>query len=234
MQACAKMLLGQQPIEIPAFYHAADAPCKHAVACLKEPGRPPLYWHPDFFEDQWFIDAFTVDPHELLDDRTGIWPRGVERPPQQCNLVNASLGSLPKVQVYIAVHQQFGTLAFYPYHGAKHGGRSEKKDERMYEGYVYWTSALSKESKEQIRDRGYYNFQAAMEALKKDGTAAEWREFTGGEFHPRHFMVRVPPLLPMQATPNPNPACCRARASSVCAIASPSARPSCSCWRPHA
>lgn len=167
-------------------------------------------WNPEHFANQWFIDAFTVDPDELLKDRTGIYPRGRPRFVQQCDLINASVGSLPKVQVYIAVHQDFGTLVFYPYHGAKHGGRSEKKDANMYEGYRYWTSELSDTEKEQIRTSGYYNYSAAIEAIRKKG-GGQWEDFNSGDFHPKHFTVRTLLRLQVPAAPSASPLCFRER-----------------------
>lgn len=60
---------------------------------------------------------------------------------QQSDLVTASVAALPRVQVYIAVHPQHGTLVSYAYHITKQGRQGDKKEGTMYGGFILCTHA---------------------------------------------------------------------------------------------
>lgn len=186
------MLLGQIPVEYPEFYFKPDAPRLTRLAAQRARGRPqPFYWHPNFHKNQWFIDAFTVDPSDIVTTRKGLWIRGLPQPIMEGVMVNKSVGTAPKVLVYIGVHHDFGTHAWFAYHGAKHGGGADKKvSAGMYEGFKFWHQELDAAARDFIQDRAYYNVAHGVEAFKKGASDAEKLEFASGPFHPKYFMVR--------------------------------------------
>lgn len=80
MQACAKQVLGQQPITYPPFYK--QGPCAEAWSFVCDPGYQ-MFWKPELGQNQWWIDALTVDPSKLLEDMKGLWEHGTPQPVQE-------------------------------------------------------------------------------------------------------------------------------------------------------
>lgn len=119
------------------------------------------FWRPEHNQNQWHIDAFTCDPHDFVSSARGIKRRGAPQPPSSDPIMNFSVGQLPRMMVYIAVHAQHGTRVFYPYHGAKGGNRKEGS-EGTWDGYKYWTGTLEDEDAEQLMSFHYYNQEPAM------------------------------------------------------------------------
>lgn len=190
LQDCARQLLGHIPVQYPAYHFEAGAAGLYAAQRTRA-RELPFYWNPEFFQNQWFIDAFTVDPSDIVMDRKGICVMGEAPPIMESQLVNVSVGGLPKVMVYIAVHQKHGVHAFFAYHGAKHGGTADKRAEAdMYAGFDFWYERLSPEEKAHIIERNYYNTPESVAAFKKRSSASAFKAFTDGPFHPKHFMVR--------------------------------------------
>lgn len=225
MQKAAKMLLGQIPVEYPDFYFKSDAPRLTRLAAQRAREQQPFYWHADFHKNQWFFDAFTVDPTDIVASRKGIWVRGVPQPIMEGIMVNVTVGAAPKVLVYIGVHHDFGTHAWFAYHGAKHGGSAEKKaDAAMYEGFKFWHQELSGEAQDFIKQRHYYNTPHSVEGFQKRASASEKQEFESGPFHPKFFMVR-PCATCMRAPRAPRPTLRPQRRSkqSPCAAVCPRA-----------
>jgi hypothetical protein len=59
-------------------------------------------WHPDNSDNQWWVDAFTIEPTSLLTHSTVISKRGMKQDAVENPWANASVGTMPKVMVYIA------------------------------------------------------------------------------------------------------------------------------------
>jgi hypothetical protein len=59
-------------------------------------------WHPDNSDNQWWVDAFTIEPTSLLTHSTVISKRGMKQDAVENPVANASVGTMPKVMVYIA------------------------------------------------------------------------------------------------------------------------------------
>lgn len=132
-----------------------------ATAHLFDDDAPPHFWAESNYQHTWFIDALTIDPTELLSGEKGIWMRGVEQPVTQRKIENANIGSLPKILVYVAIHPKHGAHVFFPFHGAKHGGSAESKeqDKGMYEGYDFWHSELTEDEAQHLKSQRYYNME---------------------------------------------------------------------------
>lgn len=146
-------------------------------------------WDPSNGMNQWWVDAFSVDPSAMVEGLTGLWCRGTPQPIRNTKLENASVGTLPLILVYIAVHQQYGTYAWYPYHGARHGAVDEEGEKKMFQGFKYWFDDISEADKEDIVRNRYCNQPSAIEAYHNKSSKEEWEAFTTGKFNPRWFMV---------------------------------------------
>lgn len=173
MQNCAKQVLGRQPVTFPQFYKTEP----EALRCFV-PGYEFL-WNPKWSENQWWIDAFTCDPRLLGRAFKCIRFRGDPPPVQQNDILNASVGRLPVMMVYIAVHQEFGTRIYYPYHGAKAGKKA------AYQNYKYWCRQLTPREVAHLNDILYYNQPQAHKGAKQAGCRP------GAAFNPELFRVRL-------------------------------------------
>lgn len=181
------MCLGKIPVEFPGYLTDTDVDVhiKREVQDLKD----KYLWDPANAGNQWWIDGLTIDPSILLSNRKVIWQQGVSQPVLKSKMENASIGSLPKVTVYIAVHPAFGTHVFYPYHGAKHGGEFKGNPGKMYDGFQFWFSDFSEDMLQFIKERDYYNQERALVNFMKVASPARKVEMGAG-FHAKNFIVR--------------------------------------------
>ena len=191
MQACARQVIGEEDVTFPACYR--DAECRHCChrhrgACtsygiIDDDGMAlPSYarWSHGRGYNQWFIDAFKIDPSKMMEDETGIWERGVEQPVQEVSVAHASPGSVPSLTVFIAVHAQHGTRIFYPYNSTG-GGRTDSWD-----GYKWWTASLTEEECERVKAKCYYTMD---DALGSSPIPNVRQQMQAGEFNPLFFLV---------------------------------------------
>jgi len=202
VQATAKQILGQAPVPALQLYKNVGL-YKHMENPLKfifEEGWSGLWWNPDYGKEQWWFDALTIDPTKLLTGLKGIWMHGVEQPVTSTPLANASIGTLPKILVYIAVHQKHGTHIWFPYHGAKHGSADKDSDDQMYDGFKFWYSGKDEQDeqnwekeKEKIVKLGYYNQPGGLDKFERLASKSQAEAFKTGTFHPDHFMVSSSP-----------------------------------------
>lgn len=190
-QKYSKMCLGKVPVEFPSFFKDPDVPRRTETAYLFDKDYQ-YYWHPSNAENQWWLDGLRIDPSELIENQQVIFEHGMDQPVVQCKLANASVGSLPSVLVYIAVHKDFGTHVFYPYHGAKGGGGDKTETLHMYDGFRFWYSELKDDELKFIIERKYYNQAQGLKAFEKKGSDAR-RERLAGPFDADNFMVRSLP-----------------------------------------
>lgn len=210
-------MLGRKPVQFKACSaKAADLAARAAAqaaaqastsAAARHPPPQEYMWNPENGYDQWWIDALTVEPSKLLENMHGLWVHGEPQPVTSTKLGNASIGSLPKVLVYLVCHATFGTHAFFPYHGAKHGGDDKDGEGKMYDGFQYWYSELTPEQRDQLKDTAfsnheltpeekaqivelaYCNQQAGIKAFKKLSSKQEQENMAKGPFNPSYFMV---------------------------------------------
>ena len=191
VQECARQVLGLDPVQLHSAYQDG-----HLVYPDGEKGMyndmytRNFYWKHSRGFKQWWIDALTVDPTKLLLDRQGIWEYGRDQPVHESALVNAHLGSMPAVMVFLAAHQEHGTHAFFPYHGAKHGAVDKTGVKKLYEEFDYWYTKLPAATKAQIVKLGYCNTPKAIEHFRKTASPQEWAEFRDtSKFNPLFFLV---------------------------------------------
>ena len=194
MQATAKQVLGRVPATYPDLYkHVGlfEPQSRRWEHLVESTGYEGPAWHPDFGEEQWWFDALTVDPTKLINDITGIWEHGTPQPVTSTKLENASIGTLPKILVYIAVHQVHGTHIWFPYHGAKHGSQDKEAEGAMYEGFKYWHTDLDELELQQIVKSGYYMQPKGLDKFKLTVNDGEQQAFANNAFDPNYFMVRA-------------------------------------------
>lgn len=167
VQACARQVLGLEDVNWPAYYHEFDCQhCCHAHGACTGYGLinnehvclppAPARWAHERGYNQWFIDAFKIDPAKLMEEEYGIWERGVEQPVQEVSVHNASPGSVPTLTAFIAVHAKLGTRIYFP-KLACGGGHADSWDD-----FTWWTTWLTDEEKERIKRRCYYNMDSAL------------------------------------------------------------------------
>lgn len=181
-------MLGLVPVVFPAGYHAPwlQGVCQHLI------GKKDYFWDHSNGFNQWWIDAFTVDPQKLLNGMSGLWEHGRPQPVVKTDIENASPGKLPTVMVYIAVHPKFGTHAFFPYHGAKGGAADKDGPGMMFEGFKYWYSDLKPEVHAKIISQEYCNQPGGVQRFMKAASSNEQKAFAAqGKLNPRFFMVRA-------------------------------------------
>jgi hypothetical protein len=181
-------VLGDIPVEFPLCYQEAWLQGEY----MNLPDD--YYWDPKNGKEQWWIDALTVDPSKMLEGMTGLWEHGVPQPVTRTRLENASVGTLPIISVYIAVHPEHGTHVFFPYHGAKGGGGDKDAEDRMYGGFKFWYSEFSHEQLIDIVEHQYCNQPAGVAAFEKRASATEQESFkqhpnTTADFKAAYFMV---------------------------------------------
>lgn len=203
MQACAEQVLGRKAVQFPDLY-ANKEYLKGMFSNLFGPTRQVYHWEHSKGYKQWWIDALTVEPTKLLHGMTGLWEHGIEQPVCVTDLENASIGTLPTVSVYIAVHAEHGTHAFYPHFGAKGGGKNRDAEGKVYDGFKYWHSDLPLETLQEIAALKYCNHPKAVQAFEAHATEEQKLAFhhvptTREEFNPDYFMV-CPTYLPHATT----------------------------------
>lgn len=110
VQACARQILGFDPVELPHYY-LSDPLCKWNTEPICRVSDTELRYKYKYenCKDQWFLDAFTVDPKDLAEIERGIWLRGKAQPINVSLAENASVMGMPTMMVYIAAHPKFGT-----------------------------------------------------------------------------------------------------------------------------
>lgn len=160
MQAAAQQILGDKQVQFPKCYQ--QGPCAGKWDHLYD-GTFKQKWHPSHGENQWWIDALSIDPASLCDDLKGIWEHGTPQPVLQTSIQNANVGQLPLVLVYIAVHQDYGTHIFFPFHGAKHGGVDKQSQNTMYGGFRFWYHNVGAEALQRLAHMKYFNSDSAMQ-----------------------------------------------------------------------
>lgn len=187
MQESAKQCLGLLPVTYAPLYTTTLKTIKPVAAAIDRQLRPDrYYWSPDFYKNTWFIDALTIDPLEIISNEKVIYERGRPQPVRQRELQNASVGSLPKVLVYIAVHEQHGAHLWFPFHGAKHGGTPATKEEegKMYQEFDFWynEASMTPGDRQHIKDYHYYNYPAAKVKKVIELAAAKAKTFDACNF----------------------------------------------------
>lgn len=198
VQACANQILGNTDVVFPpqlkdicnGKFHYLYSRKRQATGEVMA-GRKHK-WKPANGYEQWWVDALTVDPSHMLGG-TGLWEHGRPQPASCTPLENASVGSLPAIMVYLVAHPEFGTHAFFPYHGAKHGSVCDKATgaKALYQGFDYWYTGVPEAVLKLIVKLGYCNKPsgiAKFEDINKNNPE-EIRLFREGPFNPRFFMV---------------------------------------------
>ena len=192
MQDAAKQCLGLIPVKLPKLY--SEAPLCYIPGVAQALARN-ICFSAEYYNNTWFYDALTLDPSQLLAGETGMWERGRPQPVLERKITNANIGTLPKSTPYIAVHREHGLLAWWPFHGAKHGGSSAAKDDagRMWEGCPFWWHDLPLAEQQHIIDFNYYNTELALDKASdgiKERLALPFDERKG--INGNNFLVRLP------------------------------------------
>lgn len=103
VQAFAKMVLGQEPVDWGRFGcfdvgGSAGASLRRALAHIWDKDLVYVWCHENGYMQFW-IDAFTIDPTKLIEDGQGIIEAGMKPILVETDLANAALGSVPLMQV---------------------------------------------------------------------------------------------------------------------------------------
>ena len=192
VQGCARQNQGVDPVQFPMFYKepanfSEEPPCGNPVPELfgtkTTVPRKQYHWQQSNGGNQWHIDGFTCDPRVLCKAFKGIRFRFMPQPVSQNAALNASVGSMPSMLVYIAVHKLYGTYIFYPYLGAKGGSQSRK----TWEDYEYWGVNITEDELKHINEVLYYNQRPARPAARR---AMNAEDFDTSKFNP-HKGFRV-------------------------------------------
>ena len=151
----------------------------------------PMDWDHSFGSNQWWVDAFKVDPSQMLEEMQGLWEYGTPQPVTKTQLENANIGTLPSICVYIAIHEVHGTHAFFPFHGAKHGPKDQDTGEKkLYTGFKFWYTDLDDSVKARIVQHDYCNSPKAVELFRVKSSAKVQEDFENtSKFDPRFFLV---------------------------------------------
>jgi hypothetical protein len=142
-----------------------------------------LKWEPGRRFHQWFFDALQVDPALMVHNHDILWEVGTPQRVMNNRLENKSVGTTPRVLVYIGVSAEHGTLVFFPYNGARGGGDAE--DNKMWEGFQYWWTKLDPQRLKEASQNAYYNGDNAKDAFIK-----MWSQRADDSFDARYFLVR--------------------------------------------
>lgn len=215
VQRCANEILGKEPVTFPEYY--ADPVCKEACQQygIFDPGYDYRWSHANG-QNQWFIDAYTLDASKMLSDEVGIWEAGIPQPVQEVSVAHASPGAAPKVQVFIATHVKLGTLAFYPYHSSR-GGR-----QNSFTDFKWWVTELTEEDVKAIVKFSHYVPDGALAKAKAEVRASVTSEFDVDNFLVCHSFL-TPLRFPAAAAAGPAHALancrrhCSALGSRACA-----------------
>ena len=179
-QEFAAMVLGTRPVEFPGMYN--EEVCKGAWAHLFQEDLNFMWAHEKGL-NQWWMDELTVDPQALQTDAEGIPLSGELRDAVvESNIVNASLGTVPTLQVVLCIHADKGALAFFPALGMKRGRVGS------HEGATVWLDTLSEGDKLKLQQRAWYNKDVGVQKMKENGTAGQKLDFAEA-FTKANFMV---------------------------------------------
>lgn len=180
MQAFAKMVLGLKDIEFPEYY--SHSVCKGAWLHLFSDDIKYRWAHEKGLK-QWWIDELTVDPQALQTNDEGIPLAGPLRDAViESNIVNASLGTVPTLQVVLCIHAEHGAHAFFPALGMKRGRSGS------HEGASVWMDNLSAFDKEKLQRRKWYTTQESRQKMEESGSAGQKLDFEKS-FIRANFMV---------------------------------------------
>lgn len=190
VQACAQENLGEKPMTYPEFYKQPanmqdPMPTglgSSAARFLFEPGAQPRFWKREYCNNQWHVDAFTCDPRVVCKRFRGIRFKKMPLPVAQRPELNASVGQMPCMLVYIATHAKYGTRIFYPYLGTS-GGAAKYN---TWEGYQYWGHNITKEELVHLQRCAYYNQPPARARARQLMATLD-----PDMLHPKLFRVRA-------------------------------------------
>lgn len=186
VQKCAHQILGNTPVVFPDGYAGI---CENVYNYIYDKDKYKYMWEHKRGYNQWWIDALSVDPSKLLTDVTGLWELGTPHPISNTKLENANIGTLPNIQVYIAVHAVHGTHAFFSWHGAKHGGLDKDGKKTLYKEFNYWFDDLTEQEKRDIVAAGYCNSPKGLKNFRKKASKADIEAFESGPFDQKWFLV---------------------------------------------
>lgn len=192
-QRAALVALGLQPMWFPTYYKNSDI-CGASFNYLFESDHP-VWWQPQCYDNCWYIDALTIDPHKLVDDcLKGIWDKSAGPPPEIfSNVAKANVGTLPRIMVYIACHKEHGTRAFFLFNGATHGGKKSDKTKkgRMYEDFKFWYSDLTDAQLRHVKEMSYYSSEGTLNKCDARVGKATRDSMLKDPFDPMYFLVRA-------------------------------------------
>lgn len=165
-QHWAKQILGLEPIHWHRYIP------RHLVA-------EGLRWNPARSHGQFFLDALSVEGKDWLRLFSIVWIRGKPQTAVENPLSNAGVRTLPKIMLYIAVHEEHGMLLYFTATGSQ-GGKAE-----AWEGYKCWADKLSPEMRQHLIASKFCNTDAAIAGAEARGV--DWASVPYKEA----FRVRV-------------------------------------------
>lgn len=199
LQASAQEILGLKPVTFPSCYYNEVKRTKQQdgekivtterqwLTCSADKGGDQLFEWETLFYWSWilgfiqlYVDAFTFDAQELAHKNSGvIKARGKPQPPWSNKVTDASVGSLPKFLVLMAVHWLLGVFVYFPF-TSRSGGRKKSFCE-----FQCWFTGLPAAYLTHMQGFGYYNHPEAVAKLVREKPTV----FTEGAFNPSLFKV---------------------------------------------
>lgn len=103
----------------------------------------------------------------------------------ESKLVNASPGSQPAVQFYLAVNPRRGCIAAISHHGSRRGGSKQPLQT--------WISHLDDEQRKYIQQMHYFNRPEAVAAVRTwpEGEQQKFFSTEAKDFDARFFLVCI-------------------------------------------
>lgn len=193
-------------MEFPKTVHEDPA----AIDACREAGifDRDFYWKHSNGYNQHHLDALTADLDKALSAQFVLWDSksDAQQPVHETDVHNASPGSLPKVQAFVATHAEYGTKSFYPVLASKGGPVDAFKE------FVPWTAGLNAAAIALLKDMDYFVQPGAkLTKAGQEGIKRMREEHEG--INPKNWLVRpVTPCLEHSAeragapAPAPHPA----------------------------
>jgi len=182
---------------IPSFYKAAA--CKQYTAWMFTQNACWFY-QPKWLDNNFYIDAFTVEPEKQFCAQQAVWPKGVPLPVVESHFAGAKPGSVPHIMVYMGNHRQFGSVPLFLIHGMKGGGKQALKflANGMYAGCITWLDQLTPEEQDSLRKVHYCNQPKALKKWcnKATTTDDDKEDMACGPIDSKFFLVCTHSDLP--------------------------------------
>jgi hypothetical protein len=132
--------------------------------------------------NQWWINAFTIDPTIILQDIKAVWMCCVHEPVAPTGLLIATASQLSCALVYMAERDKCCTRVWFPCAGGKHGGADDGhfQDDsadtiahgQMYYSFHFWHAKLDDDSLCPLKSLQYLSNRHGLREFKEKASYA--------------------------------------------------------------